>query len=157
MFLISNYLLSGCLLSHRGLLPNAKRFSWKSGVQYYALENQALMGNSQESHAKIYNWHRQTTTEQDAAPFLKYFFKQRVLKSQGSDSSYCALAFREHSSSLQKYALFGDISISSCFCSFLKHDTSRNKLITHILHTYLSAVCNVISASLILFTSTKII
>lgn len=43
VFLISNYLLSEYLLSHTGLLPDAKRFSWKSGEQHYVRENQAVM------------------------------------------------------------------------------------------------------------------
>lgn len=42
VFLISNYLLSEYLLSHMGLLPDAKRFSWKSGEQHYVRENQAV-------------------------------------------------------------------------------------------------------------------
>jgi len=130
VFLISNYLWSGCLLSHKGLLPDAKTFSWKSGVQHYVRENQAVMWNSQESHAKIHKWHQQTTAEQTQRLFFNTFSES--LKSHKKTTVPTALWPLESIAlcvtSLRGYALFGDICISSFFCSFLRHDTSRNKL-----------------------------
>lgn len=91
------------------------------------------------------------------------FFKQRVLKPQGSDCSSVLWPLESTAlcaPSLEKCAFFRDISISSLFGSFLEHDTSRNKCSDSQLAQLvinLSTACKLASALKIFFTSTKII